>query len=348
MSVIKKDNALELTSQKIRALVSKGEISFPEDYKVENALKSAWLTIQQTQDRNRTPALQVCTPASVMNAMFDTALQGLNPAKKQCYYIVYGNKLLMQRSYFGTAGVVQRILNPKSISAQCIYEGDDVDYEIVNGVTRVTKHKQSFNNLDKKIIGAYCTIVLQDGTPYSVVMTMEEIKQSWKQSIIKPIDDKGNIKPDSTHGKFPQEMAKRTVINRTCKLLVNTTHDKNLPANNAVIESFNRTTENEYDNGNDVIDIDPVVEENANKEVFAPVLDKTEKKVNVEEVEEKQASKTTLLIVNNMKNKYFDSGQLSEEDFEGILDLHYDGRTLEQLTDSEAKEIINHISEIVK
>ncbi len=60
-------------------------------------------------------------------------------------------------------------------------------------------------------MAAYGTIVYKDGGEESLIMTMPELKQAWKQSRMKtkPVDEDGNINPNSTHGKFTQEMAKR-------------------------------------------------------------------------------------------------------------------------------------------
>lgn len=42
--------------------------------------------------------------------------------------------------------------------------------------------------------------------------------------------------------EFPQEMAKRTVLSRAAKMVINTSDD-----NDMIIESVNRTTEQEFD-----------------------------------------------------------------------------------------------------
>ena len=63
-------------------------------------------------------------------------------------------------------------------------------------------------------------------------MTKKEIDKSWSKAKTK------NVQTD-----FPQEMAKRTVINRAAKSFINTSDDSDL-----LTESIKRTTENEYDN----------------------------------------------------------------------------------------------------
>lgn len=64
------------------------------------------------------------------------------------------------------------------------------------------------------------------------VMTKKEIDKSWAQA-----------KTKNVQNNFPQEMAKRTVINRAAKQFFNTSDDNDL-----FIDAVNRTTENEYDN----------------------------------------------------------------------------------------------------
>ena len=61
---------------------------------------------------------------------------------------------------------------------------------------------------------------------------------------------------DIVQNNFPQEMAKRTVINRAAKQFFNTSDDNDL-----FIDAVNRTTENEYDNGRQMKEAEPVKEE---------------------------------------------------------------------------------------
>ena len=234
-----KNNALALAKQtqsgvlaQIQKFQSRGELTLPQNYSVENAMKSAWLMIQETIDRNKRPALEVCTQNSFANALLSMAVQGLNPDKKQCYFIVYGTKLLCQRSYFGAAAVAKRVNgNVVDFQAQPIYEGDDVQTEIRNGKTYIIKHTSAFGNIDKKkIIGAYCVVEQENEDNYAVIMGMDEIKDAWRKSQMNPLDDNGNIKPNSTHGQFTQEMAKKTVINRAAKNIINMSDDGNLIA----------------------------------------------------------------------------------------------------------------------
>ncbi|MBT8342951.1 MAG: recombinase RecT, partial [Desulfatitalea sp.] len=88
------------------------------------------------------------------------------------------------------------------------------------------------------IIGAYALAIgHNDNQLHCEVMTIDEIKQSWKQSKMSAVSESGMINQSTTHGKFTGEMAKRTVINRLCKRIINTSDDAEL------IKSVERTDE---------------------------------------------------------------------------------------------------------
>jgi recombination protein RecT len=222
LALIKRDT-VDVVAEKVREFQSRGEIHFPANYSPENAMKAAWLQLQSITDRNGNPALYVCTRDSIANALLDMVVQGLNPAKKQGYFIVYGKQLVFQRSYFGTMAVTKRVTGANDIFAQVVYEGDDFEFEITRGKKRVLKHVQTLKSISGgNIVAAYCTIVFPDDSEYTDIMTMDEIRQSWKKSRQNP------EKEGSTHQEFPGEMAKRTVINRTCKAYLNSSDDGSL------------------------------------------------------------------------------------------------------------------------
>lgn len=260
----KEPTAVEVVGQRIKALQSEGEIHFPPDYSPQNALRSAWLILQNTQDRNKRPALSVCTKASVYNALFDMVITGLNPEKKQGYFIVYGNQLAFQRSYFGSEALAKRV-DPEiaEIVAEPVYEADDFEFEIVKGKKVVTKHKQTIESINsKKPKAAYCMVLGHDGNVRKTeIMTYEEIKSAWAKSKMNPITDKGTVKPGSTHDEFMAEMIRKTVINRTCKPIFNSSDDKylKLAANRSDVVRAESDSVEEIDEfaNQDVIDIDP-------------------------------------------------------------------------------------------
>lgn len=249
LALIKKDT-VDVVAEKVRQFQERGEIHFPANYSPENALKSAWLVLQETTDKNGKPVLQTCTKNSIANSLLNMVVQGLTPAKSQGYFIAFGQQLVFMRSYFGTMAVTKRVTGAKDIFAQVVYEGDEFEYEIEFGRKKVTKHVQKIENVNgDKIVAAYCTIVFDDDRWYTEIMTIDEIKRAWNMS---------RTKGGKTHKEFPQEMAKKTVINRTCKMYLNSSDDSNL-----VIEHFNQTDESAQE-----AQIQEEIDENANQEMI--------------------------------------------------------------------------------
>lgn len=233
----------------------------PANYNASNALKSAFFKLQETVDRNQKPALEVCTKESIANSLLDMVVQGLSPAKTQCYFIVYGTQLQLNRSYFGTQAVLKRLTNVKDIWANVIFQDDEFEYENHRGRERLVSHKTAFENRDKEIIGTYAVVLTADDEEILTVMTRKEFEESWSQSKTK----------QAVHKKFPQEMAKRTVINRAAKAFINTSDDSDL-----LVEAINNSTENEYENERKEVGPQEEVNEKANTETleFAPESEK--------------------------------------------------------------------------
>ena len=255
LAILQKDITDEVIG-KITELKGEGLV-LPTNYSAENALKSAFFVLQGVEDKNHQPALQVCSRPSIANALLNMVIQGLSPAKTQCYFIVYGTELQMSRSYFGTQAVIKRLTNVKDIYANVIYEGDELDYENRGGKDYLLKHKTKLENRDNPIIGAYAIVEKEDGDKPMTIMTKKEIDASWSQSKTS----------QSVHKKFPQEMAKRTVINRAAKAYINTSDDSDI-----LVQSINETTANEYEDERidrrGAMDVEAEIRENANQEDF--------------------------------------------------------------------------------
>ncbi|MFB9770118.1 recombinase RecT [Lactiplantibacillus modestisalitolerans] len=205
-------------------------LSLPPDYSVGNALNSAYLTLSDSTKGKS--LLDKCDQGSVIKALMNMAIQGLSPAKNQCYFIPYGNQLVMQRSYFGSISVVKRLSNVKDIDAQIIHKDDTFKIGGENGRLVVKEFEPSFENLDKPIVGAFAWVENNDGDRTYTVMTKKDIDTSW-----------GHSRNKKVQNEFPEEMAKRTVINRAAKFYINSSSDNDL-----FVQAVNDTTSAEYDN----------------------------------------------------------------------------------------------------
>jgi recombination protein RecT len=206
----------EITEQvlfRVNELQQNKQLRLPADYSPENAIKSAYLILQDID-------ISKCTPASVANTLLSMVVQGLNPDKKQCYFIPYGSKLTLSRSYLGSIALAKRLSKVENVNANVIYKDDEFEYEIDNttGNVKILKHGQKLENIDdNNIKGAYAILTLSDGSTYVEVMNIAQIKAAWSQGATK-----GN---SPAHTKFSGEMAKKSVINRACKLFINTSDD---------------------------------------------------------------------------------------------------------------------------
>lgn len=223
---------------RIEAMKNEGLLIAP-NYSVSNALSSAYYALKNSNSGN---LLEKCTPESVYNALLDMVTQGLSPAKTQCYFVPYGSTVKLTRSYFGTMKVVKQLPEVKDIYAEVIYEGDKFQIKNENGRKVFVSHETDWMNADNPIVGAYCIIEKIDGEKILTVMTKKEIDKSWSKSRNKAVQN-----------EFPQEMAKRTVINRASKQFFNTSDDNDL-----FVDAVNRTTENEYGDNRTVKDAEVI------------------------------------------------------------------------------------------
>lgn len=222
ISIVQKD-VVDTVLSKIKDFEEAGELKLPANYSAANALKSAWLILQETKDRNDKPALVVCTKESVANALLDMVVQGLSPMKKQCYFIVYGSKLTLQRSYLGTLAIAKRVGGVKTAIANCVYEGDEFIFSVdtQTGLKKIIKHEQTLEGLDaNKVKGAYAILTTEDGRSIVEIMNFAQIKQAWMQGATKG--------GSPAHKNFGDEMAKKTVIGRACKILIGMSDDSAL------------------------------------------------------------------------------------------------------------------------
>ncbi len=239
----------ELTQKQITSSVAAriGEMQneglmIAPNYSVSNALSSAYYALKNSNSGN---LLQQCTQDSVYNALLEMVTQGLSPAKKQCYFIKYGSDVQLRMSYFGTIKVTKDLQEVKDVTANVVYEGDTLEVSVENGRKKLVKHETDWQNADNPIIAAYCIITRTDGEEFFEVMTKKQIDKSWSKAKTK------NVQID-----FPDQMAMRTVINRAAKMFINTSNDSDLFAG-----AINNTIADEYDNGRQVKEAEPVREE---------------------------------------------------------------------------------------
>lgn len=155
----------------------------------------------------RNPTLQRCDPTSFLGAVVTAASLGLEPgsALGQCYLIPYGKEVNFQIGYRGQIDIARRSGNIVSISARCIYEGDD--FEIEYGTDEKLTHVPRFKS--DKILFVYAVAQLKDGGTQFEVMSTEAIERHRKQY----------SKSANVWNTAWDEMAKKTLVRRLFKML---------------------------------------------------------------------------------------------------------------------------------
>jgi recombination protein RecT len=284
---------ISIVQRQIESFSSKGMLRFPEGYSVENALLSARMALLSLEvgkeklkvvDANLRPT-GVCTEASIVNAVFDMCVQGMNVGKDQGYFIPYGNVLNFQRSYFGDALLACRVLEARhhgKIEPYCdvVYAGEKfLTSKTMNRfgiVTSFKSHEQPTPRKFGEILGAYHGSIWTDDETGEVVdmgleyMTMDQIRTSWKKS--KTIQY-GN----TFHTEQPDVACKRTVSRRWATPIFNKSNDDMLKQ--AIVRQQEDTV---------LAEMADEVAENANREVLS--LNQTAVQIATESEHEEYAS----------------------------------------------------------
>lgn len=232
---------VDSVQKRIAEMQNSGSIELPNNYSVGNALKSAYLILQETQTSGKKPVLQACTQESIANSLLDMATQGLNPSKDQCYFIAYGNKLTMERGYLGTIALTKRIKGVKDVKGYAVYKDDkfELGFDILTGKQKILEFCPGLNRDPKNLVGAFALILGDNEILHTEYMDINQIHKAWEQGSMK-----GN---SGAHKNFPDQMAIKTVINRACKYYVSTSDDSDKIADfmNKTIEDTDRELEEE-------------------------------------------------------------------------------------------------------
>ena len=224
---LQKKEITDLVMLSISNQIENGEIIVNKDYTWVNEIKLAWLMFLELVDKNKQPAISVCTKESIVNAFIKMIVSGLHVSKKQVYFIVHGNKLTLMDSYFGTMSKLERAVNVLSIGNMVVFEGDQFEIGVNPEIGRyeVFSHKTKPENFDiSKINYAYSIIRYEkNGVEQKsvAIMTKAQIILAWKQGY-------GYSDNSKVHNNFTDEMCKKTVFSRNAKLIVNSSNDEDL------------------------------------------------------------------------------------------------------------------------
>jgi recombination protein RecT len=217
---VKKDIGSQVL-ERVNKLCESGFRMSP-DFNATNAIKATMLLLQEVVDKNKKPALEVCTPISIQRALFEMCIYSLDVSKKQGYMLVRGDKLCFQPSYFGHILQVKRLFPEWTPIVRVIREGDKFEYNIdpLTGKMKLGKHEQKLENIDKDFLGAYMYLPCADGEQELYVMTRKQIMKAWSKSSSQSLQ---------THKDFDEKMIFKTIVNSGCTKVINATPTTNVP-----------------------------------------------------------------------------------------------------------------------
>ena len=165
---------------------------------------------------HRTPALQECSPMSILGAVVQAAQLGLEPDSVlgHAYLVPFRNRKTGQKEcqliagYKGLIELARRSAQIEAIDSRAVYQKDHFDYRL--GLHPKLEHVPAAEEDRGELIHVWAVAHFKGGGHQVEVMSRPEIEKVRKSS--KAADDG----PWVTHY---EEMARKTVLRRLCKFL---------------------------------------------------------------------------------------------------------------------------------
>ncbi len=167
-------------------------------------------------------ALKECTPRSIIGCVLRTAILGLNPALRECYYIPrrrniagkgkdpqYIMEATFQDDYSGLVTLVRRSGQVKSVFAEVVRKDDEFIYQ--RGTSPQIIHRPSLNT-EGPAIAAYAVIEYLNGGIEFTVMSPQQIDQ---HRLKNPFQKEGNA--TGIWDEWRDSMWKKTALRQLLK-----------------------------------------------------------------------------------------------------------------------------------
>jgi recombination protein RecT len=160
------------------------------------------------------PDLMRANTRSVVLACMEAATWGLIPNGRQAAIVVRNNQAQFQPMIQGLIALLYRTGRVASIAVEVVYDSDEFDH--CDGDTPMIRHKRSLS-LSGQLVAAYSVVTMKDGTKSRCLMGAAEIERIMRMS---PAGwDKSRSEPKGMWKNHRDEMWKKTVLHRHCKLL---------------------------------------------------------------------------------------------------------------------------------
>ena len=208
---VKHDIRTLLQSDKVKEQIA---LALPRHMTSDRMTRVALTTI------NRTPALQRCTPESLLSCLMQCSQVGLEPDGRNAHLIPYGDQCTLIIDWKGMIALARR--NGVNVTAKLVCEGDTFVVAEDDGTGKSSvRHVVDYTKPRGEIYAVYSRAVIGDDVDYEIMTKaeVESVRMTYSRS-----------KDGDTWKKSWGEMAKKTVIRR---------HSKRWPLESEVSEAFN-------------------------------------------------------------------------------------------------------------
>jgi len=208
----------------LEIMVKEKMISAPPDYKEE-----IFFAFQIMADL---PDIDKCTAKDICNEMVRKVFRkGLCVTKNHCAMMVINSKksptgktLSIRDQYQGLEFVAKRDCGVLRSTPVLVYENDEFDADIVEGILTINKHKPNFKN-QGEIIGGYCVVVYDNGLVQAHYYTKAELDKRRAKSQEETVWE-NRMPVGKVESRFwrewDREMYEKTLINATLKRIIET------------------------------------------------------------------------------------------------------------------------------
>lgn len=208
-------NALTPYKEKVntvRDLLNKAKsqiaLALPKHLDADRLLRITMTSVQKT------PKLLDCDRASLLGAVIQSAQLGLEPdgVTGEAYLVPYKDKAQLIPGYKGLMKLARQSGEVSTISARVVREGDFFKYHF--GMNEVLEHEPNMNDDTGDLTFVYAVAKLKDGGEQFEVMSRRQVEA---------IRNRSRAAESGPWVTDYEEMAKKTVLRRLCKMLPQST-----------------------------------------------------------------------------------------------------------------------------
>ena len=204
---------LERFELNLGSLLDKGIEAIPSDINASRLKMNALMAISQNEALMQKAQSQ---PSVIAQYVYNFIIQGLDMLNNEAYIVPYGGKLTPVIDYRGEKKIaMQYSVKPiKIIKSGVVHENDDFYFEDETDHFRYKPNPFATKEQRGEKIGAFCSIIYEDGSVHDVFVNKEEVEE------VKNVSPSSNSKY-SPWVKWEDSMWEKTVVRKAMNRYVN-------------------------------------------------------------------------------------------------------------------------------